>query len=450
MDGPLHAATVVAEQKGGKDALDTDYPVAFGLALASIGRNAEAAAAYSTAVEMMMRSSSQATGSMELGGVLVNLGNALHAMDRLNEAAYTYKQAVDSAKTVQLEAAEALAATLTALEQQAAADSEQVGTGGGRHAEETAALWRERAAIIGRSQERYYAEKIAMLPPVADYSTSVGFSGGGEGSGGAAVTMRVVRPSDLTRAQKHNGVGPVGGIGVIQGLLSHADCEALIAFARLTGMAAATVDSGTVDTTMRRSSSVSLPHWRSDPVASRVVTRLAALLRVPLDAVAAGVELHVVHYKRGEAYPAHHDASTTTRRWVTLLLYLSDHVSHATVGGHTVFGTQAGSSDADLRMVCGHALQQSKDSTAGGSHSGPITSVEDGESIIGVAYKGERGGGLLWSNYAQGTQSGVGPRPGDLDDRARHSGCKVVEGEKWVLNIWVRVGPSFVRLARLE
>jgi tetratricopeptide (TPR) repeat protein len=457
VDGPLHAATVVAVQKGGKDASDTDYPVALGLALASIGRNAEAAVAYATAVEMM-RTSSQATGSMELGAVLVNLGNALHAMDRLSEAAFTYKQAVDTAKTVMLEATEALAATLTALEQQAAADSEQVGNGQVQQADETAALWRERAASVGRSQERYYARMIAMLPPVADHSSSVGFTSGLPDAPSArpALTMRVVRSSDLSSNQNHRGdfhrfgAGPVGGVGIIRGLASHADCDALIAFAKSTGMAAATIDSGNVDTTMRHSSSVSLPHWRSDSVATQVVARLAALLRVPLDAVAAGVEFHVVHYAVGETYPAHHDASATTRRWITMLLYLSDHDSHDTVGGHTVFGTQVGNSDGDLRAVCGRALQQTRSGIAASSPSGPLWPVEDGQSIVGVAYKGERGGGLLWSNYVQGVQSGVDPRQGELDNRARHSGCEVVEGEKWVLNIWVRLGPSFVRLAGLE
>lgn len=455
VDGPLRAATVLASQTGGAVAVDTDYPVALGVALASIGRHAEAAAAYSSAVEVT-RTSPHATGAMELGGVLINLGNALHAMDRLSEAAHTYRQAVDAAKTVKLEAAEALAATLTAL-QQVSDDSEQVGSGMGQP-EGTAALWRDRAASIGRSQEEYYAGIIAMLPPLAHYSGDAAFGSEGVVPVGPALTMHVLQSSDLAHTHgelQRFDVGPVGGVGVIRGVASPSDCDALIALARSTGMGAATVDSGIVDTAMRRSSSVSLPHWKSDPTAARVVKRLAALLRVPLDAVAAGVELHVVRYSVGEAYPAHHDASATTRRWVTLLLYLSDQDSHDTVGGHTVFGAQGGNTDADLRAVCVRALQQSDTSRGSAtrpSNSGapalPLWAVEGGDRIIGAAYAGERGGGLLWSNYLQGrdTQSGGGSR----DDRARHSGCEVHGGEKWVLNVWVRLSLSFVRLAGLE
>ena len=82
----------------------------------------------------------------------------------------------------------------------------------------------------------------------------------------------------------------------------------------------------------------------------------------------------------------------------------------------------------------------------------PLWAVEDGQRVIGVAYSGERGGGLLWSNYVQEqrSQQDIGSRPGDLDTRARHSGCEVRDGEKWVLNIWVRLGPAFVRLAGLN
>ena len=84
----------------------------------------------------------------------------------------------------------------------------------------------------------------------------------------------------------------------------------------------------------------------------------------------------------------------------------------------------------------------------------------------GVAYSGERGGGkapsqstvacddqayydrlrvvagLLWSNY---DAKGGGHR----DERgARHSGCEVLGGEKWVLNLWLRLSGSVV--ANLE
>ena len=167
--------------------------------------------------------------------------------------------------------------------------------------EDTAAYWVERAATIGRSQEAYYASIVATrLPPLADYTSDRAPDGGG------SMRMRVLQPADDGRG------GPVGGLGEVRGLASAAECEALIAVAKAAGLRPATVDSGGVDRSLRRSSTVSLPNWKADPTASAVVKRMAALLRLPLAATVAGAELHVGHYVPGEAYPAHHDASSVT------------------------------------------------------------------------------------------------------------------------------------------
>ena len=46
----------------------------------------------------------------------------------------------------------------------------------------------------------------------------------------------------------------------------------------------------------------------------------------------------------------------------------------------------------------------------------------------GHAFRLRSGSALLWLNH----------REGRVDERTRHSGCEVLEGEKWVLNLWVR------------
>ena len=502
VDGPLRAAVASAVRTGGAAAVDTDYPVALGLALASIGRNVEAAAAYADAVAMIRGGgggggpaddSIAATGAMELGGILINWGNALHAMGRLHEAAQAYRHAVDAAETVQLEAAEALAATLTALEQQEQQEQgRQQGqdirkeTGGqDLHADEksTAAVWAERARAIGRSQEAYYGDVITRLPPLTDYNYgSTDQSHSSRGTGGLRMRVRRLIPESSTAAAaaaaavgagvrgsgsgSGSGSGAGFGVGVALGLATPDECDALIALALATGLRPATVGSGSINRSIRRSSSVSLPHWRAEPAAIAVVRRLAALLNLPLAAVIAGVELHAGHYKAGEAYPAHHDASATTRRWVTLLLYLSDAQSHGTVGGHTVFvgldihdrqdaSTTAAKDTEDeaLSGVCAKALRQQQQSQSQSPSSGggggllrAVDSSGDGGrgGGGGFAYEGERGGGLLWSNYRVQEEHGSPRQQGRLDQRAWHSGCEVKAGEKWVLNIWIKLSSSFV------
>ena len=100
----------------------------------------------------------------------------------------------------------------------------------------------------------------------------------------------------------------------------------------------------------------------------------------------------------------------TKRRWATLLLYLHP----AAAGGHTAFSPEAAEDSAaeELQRVCAAAAADPERQAVGGGH----------------AFRLSPGSALLWLNY----------REGMVDERTRHSGCEVLEGEKWVLNLWVR------------
>ena len=95
-----------------------------------------------------------------------------------------------------------------------------------------------------------------------------------------------------------------------------------------------------------------------------------------------------------------------------MLLYLPP----AAAGGHTAFSPEATEDSAaeELRRVCAAAAADPERQAVGG----------------GRAFRLRSGDALLWLNH----------REGRVDERTRHSGCKVLEGEKWVLTLWV--GPA--------
>ena len=93
-----------------------------------------------------------------------------------------------------------------------------------------------------------------------------------------------------------------------------------------------------------------------------------------------------------------------------MLLYLHP----AAAGGHTAFSPKAAEHSAaeELQRVCAAAAADPERQAVGGGH----------------AFRLSPGSALLWLNY----------REGMVDERTRHSGCEALEGEKWVLNLWVR------------
>ena len=102
-------------------------------------------------------------------------------------------------------------------------------------------------------------------------------------------------------------------------------------------------------------------------------------------------DLQVVHYSVGQFYRAHHDwGKDKVTRFVTVLLYLNDQAS-ATAGGETYFAKANGG--AELKV-----------------HPG-------------------KGSAVIFYNLLE---------DGSACDNSMHAALPVVEGEKYVCNVWVR------------
>jgi hypothetical protein len=116
-------------------------------------------------------------------------------------------------------------------------------------------------------------------------------------------------------------------------------------------------------------------------------------------------------------------------------------------GGHTVFlsgahdgGTNSAQAYRDKKAEEQQVAAELCDAAAhgegvslGGAGGAGVARVGGGS----LAVRPEAGLGLLW--YNDDTQ-------GRLDERARHAGCRVLRGEKWVLNLWVWLRPNALRM----
>ena len=132
--------------------------------------------------------------------------------------------------------------------------------------------------------------------------------------------------------------------------------------------------------------------------------RLSALTRLPLQQVAGGEDIQLVHYSQGAAFGMHHDSSAFLPRLLTAFYYLNE----VEGGGETAFPA------ADGAMSPDEALALAEPAAAGG----------------GLVVKPARGAALLWYNHGE---------DGSRDACAVHAGCRVTAGEKWGANHWVRV-----------
>ena len=133
--------------------------------------------------------------------------------------------------------------------------------------------------------------------------------------------------------------------------------------------------------------------------------RLASLAELPLLALRTSEDLQVVHYEPGATFGMHHDSSKFLPRFLTAFYYLNDGFE----GGETAFPAAEG----NLKMA--DAMRIDEPAKAGG-----------------LVVEPERGAALLWYNY---------DASGALDPAAVHAGCRVLSGEKWGANHWVRLQP---------
>jgi len=189
-------------------------------------------------------------------------------------------------------------------------------------------------------------------------------------------------------------------LAVLSGLLSVAECDALIAEARALTSPSLVIDERNVDNTVHDTRTSSGMHFvaGSSPVADAIQSRIMSVIGLPVD---RAEPLQVLRYGPGEEYVAHFDffdaddaapdAQPTTvslygQRVATMICYLSVVES----GGATVF-PEVG---LEVRPLPGRAVY--------------------------FTYLG-----------ADGT----------VDPMSLHGGAPVHEGEKWIVTQWCRERP---------
>jgi len=178
-------------------------------------------------------------------------------------------------------------------------------------------------------------------------------------------------------------------------LLSHEECDQMIALARpkLQRSTVVNAATGSYDVhTARTSSGTHFERGETDLV-RKVETRIAELLSIPLE---NGEPIQILHYMPGAEYKPHFDffdpalsgnekvLSMGGQRTATLIMYLND----VEAGGSTIF-------------------------------------PEVGLDVL------PRKGNAIFFAYSS--------EKGELDRRTLHGGSPVAEGEKWIATKWLRL-----------
>jgi prolyl 4-hydroxylase len=176
----------------------------------------------------------------------------------------------------------------------------------------------------------------------------------------------------------------------IEGFLSHHDCDAIIALAKMKGMGPSQVDGGSlrgerIDREIRNSEQCWL-HNGESPIVRTISFKANRYVDVPTVQEA----LQVLCYQEGGQYEPHYDEQFALftkpyNRYATLLIYLNDDME----GGETVFPRL----DMEVRP--------------------------------------KKGDAIYFTNI-------------NISNRKRlfyslHGGKKVTKGEKWVANKWIRL-----------
>ncbi|WP_062515661.1 2OG-Fe(II) oxygenase [Halobacillus sp. KGW1] len=121
-------------------------------------------------------------------------------------------------------------------------------------------------------------------------------------------------------------------IAILGNVVSEEECEALIRLSK-DKVNRSKIGSDHDVSDIRTSSSAFLP---DDELTGRIEKRLAQIMNVPVE---HGEGIHILHYKPGQEYKAHHDYFRSTSRAAknprisTLVLYLND----VEEGGETYF-----------------------------------------------------------------------------------------------------------------
>lgn len=174
-------------------------------------------------------------------------------------------------------------------------------------------------------------------------------------------------------------------IGVIRHLFTPAECAHIRTLADPLLTPAIVVDSRTgrsMQHPVRTSDSAVLGPIQQDLVLEAFNRRIAAATRTRTE---QGEPLTVLRYRPGEQYRLHHDClpGETNQRRMTVICYLNEDYR----GGTTGF------------------------------------------PVAGIDFRGKTGDALVFCNTLSN---------GSADERCRHAGLPVTEGEKWIATRWIR------------
>jgi prolyl 4-hydroxylase len=232
------------------------------------------------------------------------------------------------------------------------------------------------APAAGRVLEEVLCSPAVELPHLADLSPAVRVPELTPSAHGAQVVSRMARPCVI----------------VLSGLLSHDECDELVALARprLSRSETVRLSTGNSEVHQARTSEGMFFGREENPLCARIEQRIAAMFNWPVE---NGEGLQVLHYRPGAEYKPHYDyfdpAQPGTvpvlkrggQRVASLVMYLNTPVK----GGGTVFP------DVEFEVA-------------------PIK------------------GNAVFFSYDR-----PHPSTGTL-----HGGSPVIEGEKWVATKWLR------------
>ena len=232
------------------------------------------------------------------------------------------------------------------------------------------------APAAGRVLEEVLCSQAVELPHLADLPAAVPVPALTTTAHGAQVVSRMTKPSVI----------------VFSGLLSHDECDELVALARprLSRSETVRLSTGSSEVHQARTSEGMFFGREENPLCARIERRIAEMFNWPIE---NGEGLQVLHYRPGAEYKPHYDyfdpeqpgtvpvLKRGGQRVASLVMYLNTPVR----GGGTVFP------DVEFEV----------------------------EPIKGNA---------VFFSYER-------PHP---STRTLHGGAPVIEGEKWVATKWLR------------
>lgn len=209
----------------------------------------------------------------------------------------------------------------------------------------------------------------------------------------------------------------------LKNLLSKEECELIIEKAKPI-MKQSTVGGEHKSATVSqvRTSDTGWIHPGESPDVDVLVNRISNLTTVPTTVFEA---VQIVHYKKNQHYYEHHDwiqkkdyphnpyYSANGNRYITVLYYLTD----VPKGGETIF-PHTNPSYAFKGYGVGTKYEE-------------LCTEEFKKNCLKMPPKA--GDAIMFYNLVE-----EGIMEGEVDWDSLHSGCDVIEGDKWASNLWIR------------